>query len=182
MTAELAQCGTCKAFTLLDQGGPYAVAVDITPLDGTTYAAAIIGGVGLHWVETLPRGGYRRLPRPPGGTGPSFDATGAQSGAQRLHAEHQHPARRSRPVKATQGPPPASATSGAPRDGNRPQAARADAAPGPGRPSHATPATPRPTDLYPRCGTCQRYIRQGEPFWGIQHGHNWISAEHEECP
>lgn len=42
----------------------------------------------------------------------------------------------------------------------------------------------RPTHLAsrpPRCGTCRKLITPGTEFWGIQHGHQWIMAEHESC-
>jgi hypothetical protein len=35
---------------------------------------------------------------------------------------------------------------------------------------------------YPKCGICQRYIKSGESYWGIQHGVVWKYAEHEDCP
>lgn len=34
----------------------------------------------------------------------------------------------------------------------------------------------------PTCATCGRVIRVNEIHWAIQHGHNYIHAQHERCP
>lgn len=181
MTARLAQCLRCKAFTLLDTSGPVHWAADVSPLDQQGYLAAVVGRLALYAIEKRPDGSLKGRAASPGVVVPQWGPEGAQNGVQRLHGEHPCPVKDQRPVKPV-GPPEAPpATPGAPEAGSHPHAAPAAAPPAPEPRSRAATANPR-LSSYPVCGTCRRNIKHGEIYWGIQHGADWKWAEHEICP
>lgn len=190
-TPELAQCPRCQGFALLAHTATFAVAVDVAPLTPQGFADAVVGRWGLWLVETGPDGRPRSLKAAGSAPRPSWGQNGAQTGAQRLHAEHScgvahrdlKPLGLGRPEAA--GPRRASATSGSSRAGSRPLAALAGATEVPEGPSPARPAIPHLSDhgkmRAVRCHDCRKLIDQTKPFLGI-HYVNWIWAVHEECP
>jgi hypothetical protein len=181
---RLAQCLRCKAYTLLDTDGPVAVAVDVAPVDRDAYVASLVGRT-LYDVTRVPGRPPRLRSRPRGTPSPSFDASGAQRGAESfVHREHGcgAGAKDQRPVSAaTAGKDSRPATPGASRAGNPPRDALAAVASERAHPSRAPYASPRPSEQPVRCDACDRIIDQKQPFTGIHHG-RWVWAEHEECP
>ncbi len=181
--ADLAQCARCQTFTLLDKTGPVAVAVDLKPLDIQSYRDALMGQIGLLWVEKAADGTSKRLRAHKTGSRPVWDENGAQIGPQPLHAEHGCPASSQRVVKTIDPKGSAPVTPGAPPAGSRPLAAHVYAERGPATRSPAASATSRLSSAYPVCGTCGRNIKAGQIFTGVQHGNSWQWAEHEgKCP
>lgn len=179
--AELAQCGRCRAFTLLDKTGPVAVAVDFMPLGAVGYVAALSKGGDLYGVLKRQSGAMAVRLVARGVVIPAWGSTGLQEGAERLHVEHGCPASVQRVVKATNPKDSAPVTPGAPKAGSRPLAAHVYAERGPATRSPATTATHHLSRAYPVCGTCQRNIPNGKLFTGVQHGPVWIWAECENC-
>jgi hypothetical protein len=185
-TPELAQCPRCGQFALLADRAVITVGVDVAPLTPQGYADAVVRGWGLWWVTVGQNGAAEALGPAGAAPRPSWGENGAQTGAQRLHAEHScgvahrdlKPVGLGRPEPA--GPRRASATSGSSRAGSRPLAALAGAPTGSSPAAPAIPRrseTPRPV----RCHDCRKLIDQTKPFFGIHHD-NWIWAVHDECP
>lgn len=180
----VAQCPRDQTIVLVAEIAGLHVAVDSTPLSLQGFADAFVVGVGL-WRLTVGSGGASgRLDRPPAGWKPEWGVNGAQTGAQRLHAEHScgaH-AKDMRPLglkSAEKGPRRASATSGALPGGSRRSAAPAGATGALGRPSPATSATHLRSR--PSCDICGRIITEPGSFSSIECGrYTW--AVHEECP
>lgn len=179
--ADLAQCGRCRAFTLLDKTGPVPLAVDFMAAGRDGYIAALLGRVSLYGVQKRQNGATRLLAPSAGNAPPTFTPEGVQTGTPPLHVEHSCPASVQRVVKATSPKDSAPATPGAPPDGSRPLAAHVYAARGPATRSPAATATHHLSDAYPVCGTCRRNVKSGEMYTGVQHGNKWIWAEHERC-
>ncbi len=180
--AELAQCRKCGSFVLLAVE-PVRVCVDVSPLDGSGYAATVMGGVERYMAEKRQNGGTRLLTTPPGHPVTFDPATGAQSGTQPLHRVHGCPAEYSKAVKATPKVPEVPVTPGGGSGGNRLPPAPVAAPGARAHPSRATPATARRSDATGqgvRCHICRKLIDQTRPFFGIHHG-RWVWGIHEEC-
>lgn len=181
---RLAQCLRCKGYTLLGDDNGLAFAVDVAATDRDGFVAAVMGARATWDVRKAPGRPLKGRGRGLGSPAPTFTPEGAQEAVQgvSVHVEHGCGAgpKDQRPLKVDAGKASRPATPGVSRAGSPPPAAPAGAARGRDSRSPATPATRRPSDG--RCGTCSRPIRDGETYWGIQHGHLWIYCEHEECP
>jgi phage FluMu protein Com len=181
--AKLARCPRCKAYGLVAEHQGLRTAVDIAPVDAVRFGQAVVQAVGLWWVENEPGrparllGGYSAARRP------SWGAGGAQTGSQRLHAEHSCGAHARDMVIVPVSTPKdsAPATPGALKAGNLLLDAPVATASAPARPSPATYATSHPSDHAVRCYDCRKLIDQArESFTGIFH-ERWVWAVHEEC-
>src|SRR5690606_26798926 len=144
--AKLAQCPRCHQHTLVAERMGVRVAIDVAPADALGFGVAVAGGVGLWWAQNEPGQPSRVLSRYAGGnspTQPSWAPGGAQSGSEKLHAEHScgAPARDQVILSVSSPKSSAPATPGAPKAGSHPGTAPAGATPGPGHPSPAGHAT-----------------------------------------
>lgn len=179
MKMRLAQCLKCRAYTLLGDDRVMAVAVGVAAADRETYIATVLRRGALVAVEKRPDGALKGRTVAVGTVEPSWDENGAQTGAQRLHVEHEHPARDQRPVAVNDaGPRQAPATPGKAWAGSPPPAAHvAGAAARPCRAPSATHLRSRPV----RCDVCNRVIADGEPRFEIRY-ETYAWGVHEECP
>lgn len=180
--AKLGRCPRCKGYALVAERQGYRVAVDIAPADAAAFGLAVASGVELYWAQNEPGQPARVLGRRSAAENPSWGPNGAQTGSQRLHAEHScgAPARDIVIVPVTRPQQP-SATSGRSEAGSRPLAAPAGGTQGLGPLSPVQPATRRRSKAV-RCHDCNRLIDQRKPFTGIEYEGNWVWAVHEECP
>lgn len=179
-TPKLAQCNRCQGWVYLAEASGIRSAADVAAVDRTAYISALTQGRRLFRLVEAAGKPHRLLSVRPACLDPSFDENGRQTGAQRLLAEHGCGGHAMNAVRFTElaaGPPSAPATRGSHRGGPHQPPAPA---------GKARPSPPAPSASHPRsradCGTCRRPIKPGEPFTGVQHGHLWIWAEHEECP
>jgi hypothetical protein len=180
---KLGQCNRCQAYVFMAMASGVRSAADPAPVDRNRYIAALTQGLRLF--RLIERAGrpYKLQTRRPADLEPSFDPAGAQTGSQRLLAEHGCGGHQRNMITFTeveQRPPSAHAKPGSSRvGGSLPEAA-------PGAETNpfvaASHVNPHPSEPYPKCGICSRYIRKGESHWGIQHGVVWVYAEHEDCP
>lgn len=192
-TPKLAQCGRCQGWVYLAEASGIRSAADVAPADRGAYIAALTSGRRLFRLTEAAGRPHRLLAVRPAGLRPSFDESGRQTGAQRLLAEHGcggHAMDAVRFTELVQEPPPPAcdawrANGWSPAPGQCARQANPDlkscstCEPPPFEAE--APALPTPR-LRADCGTCTRPIKPGEPFTGVQHGHLWIWAEHEECP
>jgi len=179
--AKLARCPRCHQPTLVAERQGYRIAIDILPADALGFGVAVAGGIDLYWAQNEPGQPARVLGRRSAAENPSWGPGGLQTGSQRLHAEHSCGASaRDQVILTPSRPLSAPVTPGKHRGGLHRPDAPAGATAAPQRPSRAQPAThlrSRPV----RCSTCNRVIREGEPYTGIQYElYAW--ANHEECP
>lgn len=179
---KLARCPRCGAYVFLAESCGLRAAADPAPADRDAYIRALVAG--LRTFDLLEASGrpHKLLARSLGAPAPSFDPNGAQTAAEgrrKVLAEHGcgAEAKSMQPVAVAEaGPPSAPVTRGGHWGGPRPATAPA-AAPTPSCP--AGHASHRPF----RCGICDRLVKPGDSFWGIEHPPGiFVYAEHEECP
>jgi hypothetical protein len=180
------------------QSGGTRAAADVAPATRDAYIAALIDGRRTFWLTTQAGRPHKLISRMLASPAPVFDSQGVQEAPRAPHGaatatrqtyvEHGgcgSNARNAVALDYTEAEAPkasAHATPGAPWAG-RPQpdahGLRVESIPR----SPAAPATRHHSEAaYAKCGICDRYMKPGDIYWGIQHGVTWIYAEHEECP
>ena len=179
--AKLARCPRCHQHTLVAERQGYRIAIDIVPADALGFGVAVAGGIDLYWAQNEPGQPSRILGRRSAAENPSWGPNGAQTGSQRLHAEHSCGApARDQVILTPSRPLSAPVTPGKHRGGLHRPDAPAGATAAPERPSHAQPAThlrSRPG----RCSTCNRVVREDELRCEIRWG-AYVWVNHAECP
>jgi hypothetical protein len=182
--AKLARCPRCKAYALVAERQGLRVAVDIAPADALGFGHAVANGIDLYWAENVPGRPAKLLGRRSATQRPSWGQNGAQSGSQRLHAEHScgAPARDMVILNVSAPKDQAPATPGAPGAGNLLHDALAAVARDRDSRSPAPSATPR-RSRPPVCTICDRVIAVGELYYAVECPPGvYAWALHEECP
>jgi hypothetical protein len=85
---KLGQCNRCDAYVFMAMASGVRSAADPAPVDRNGYIAALTEGRRLFRLVERSGRPYKLLTRRPADLEPSFDEKGAQTGAQRLLAEH----------------------------------------------------------------------------------------------
>lgn len=188
---KLGQCNRCQQYVWLAMASGVRSAADVAPAAREAYVAALVDGRRTFGLITQAGRPWKLSTRRLGDPAPVFGSQGLQEppeGSRAVLVEHGCGGHARNMVsfrEVEQGPPPARATHGGSRSGGpHPVAAHesglvVEEIP---RRSPVRPASHLPSEAYPKCGTCQRYVKSGEMYWGIQHGPVWIYCEHEECP
>lgn len=184
---KLGRCNRCQAYVFLAMSSGVRSAADVAPADRDGYVAALVDGRRTFGLAKAAGRPSKLLVRRLGDPAPSFDAGGRQAGTQRFVLVEHGCGGRARNMltfeEVPQGPHQARVTPGGRSGGiHQPDVPAGPQTAAQSFRSPAPPATPRPSDPYPSCGTCRRYVKPGELYWGIQHGTVWIYCEHEECP
>lgn len=188
---RLGQCNRCDQWVYLAQSGGLRSAADVVPCARDAYIAALTDGRRVFRLATAAGKPHKLLAHRLTGAGPTFDAGGAQSGVQSFLVEHGCGGHARNMITfrevETEGPPPAPVTPGRHRGGHHQpdahgmtveQIPRSAAAPATRRRSDAGTASSGWTGAV--CGTCRCRIAVGDAMVGVQHGHLWVWAEHEE--
>lgn len=185
----LAQCPRCKGYCLVVTISGIGFALSMTGVGRDDYVQGLVRRTPLFdlvRVAGSPSAARRRLAGTPA---PSFDPLGAQIDADGVTVVVEHGCgAQARDMKIVEvagpGKGSAPATHGSRWDGSpRPAVlAGAPSAHAPRFPASSVTHPPSDTQVFGKCGVCDKMIRPGEIHWSITHGHLWIAGEHEECP